>query len=403
MTTTRVILFHQHDPGMDYVGGIFTFLNTFVKHAPSDFEVNLVGVTADAAARPVGRWHRLSVAGRPLNFLPLVAANQMVRETIPLSVRLTAALRRHRGLIDFTGAVLDLHRIEPAWALRDLPNPKVLVLHAHSEDLYNPHTEVAWKKAPWLYFLMERTLIGGMTRVYIVREDAVAAYKQQYPKIADRVEFLPTWVDEDVFVSLPEAQRREQRQQLAQEHGFDPSHRLLLFVGRFEGQKDPLMLLESFRRLNGLKDRTQLVMIGEGSMEGEIRGFLSANGLEKQILLLGPRPQTEIARWMNAADSLVLSSAFEGMPRVVVEALGTGLPVVTTAVGEAPRLVSDARAGRLVQDRTPEAFSAAIADLLQQPPDREACLRQIESFTAKKILGRVYASYRDLAAQARKQ
>jgi len=396
---TRVILFHQHDPGMVHVGGIGTFLNTFIKHAPQDFEVRMVGVSSDPDARPIGRWHELEVGGRACRFFPVVSAHPNYRGKVPISVLFSWAIRQHLPQLDVVGAVLDVHRIEPLVPLRRLPNPKVLVLHAHSMDLYNPHTEVIWKKAPWLYFWMERRLIHDMAQVFIVREDAVAWYRKTYPSIAERVAFLPTWVDEDVFISLPEAQRAEQRRQLAAQHGFDPASRLLLFVGRFEGQKDPLLLLESFRRLNGLRSRSRLVMIGQGSMEASIRAFIAEHGLEDQVRVLGPQPQTDIARWMNAADCLCLSSAFEGMPRVVVESLGCGLPVVTTAVGEAPRLLQSERAGRLVHERTPEALSAAIASLVGQPPDRQACQQQIAPFTAKKILEQVYAAYRRLGAR----
>ena len=399
---TRVILFHQHDPGINFVGGIGTFINTFIKHAPADFEVSVVGVTADPETRPVGRWQRVSIGGRSCEFLPVVSAHPSRRGRVPISVLYSAALWRSRKLIDLRDAVLDFHRIEPIVPMRRAPNPKVLVLHAHMMDLYNPLCEVFWRRAPRLYFAIERALIHRMDRVYIVREDGVEWYRKHYPKLADRIEFLPTWVDEDVFVSEPEHVRAEQRAKLGAEHGFAPSDRVLLFVGRFEGQKDPLMLLESFRRLNGLRAASRLVLIGEGSMEAEMRRFIQEHQLGSQILILGPQPQTEIARWMNVADCLCLSSAFEGMPRVVVEALGCGLPVVTTAVGEAPRLVQDGGAGRLVTERTPEAFASAVGDLLRHAPDRAACHRQIESFTAKKILERVYGAYRELAQRGRR-
>jgi glycosyltransferase involved in cell wall biosynthesis len=398
---TKVLLFHQHDPGVHHVGGIGTFIDTFIKHAPADVNVRMVGVTTDPVARPVGRWQRLVVGGRDCDFLPVVAAHPGRRGRVPISIHFTAGLMRHRRLIDLDGAVLGVHRVEPLAAFRGLRNPKVLVLHAHSKDLKNPMTEVLWRKAPWLYFQIERRLIRDLAQLYVVREDGAAWYKQEYPHLADRIAFLPTWVDEDTFASWPEERRRREREQLAQIHGFNPSERLLLFIGRFEGQKDPLLLLQTFQQLtqmNGAVGPARLVMIGEGSLEGQIREFLARQGLADRVQLLAGRPQTEIAQWMNAADCLCLSSAFEGMPRVVVEALGCGLPVVTTAVGESPRLLQDPGAGRLVHDRTPQALAAGIADLLAHAPDRAACLRQIQPFTANKILEGVYQRYRELGA-----
>lgn len=397
----RLLLIHQHDPSVPHVGGIQTFLNTFIKYAPADFEILLVGVTTDERTNPVGVKRGLRVDGREFEFLPIVAAHPNQRGRVPLSVRITAALHRFRREIPWSGSVVELHRIEPAMALRGLRAPKVLFLHSHPQDLRNPKTEVVWGKFPAAYLWLERLLIGGMSRVYIVREDAVAFYRQRYPALADRIEFLPTWVDEEVFVSLPEEARARQRYQLARSWGLNPSRRWLLFVGRFEGQKDPLTLLESFRDLNGAAPEAQLIMIGEGSMEKQIRSAIAAYRLDDRVCLVPPVAQTQLARWMNSADCLVLTSAYEGMPRVVVESLQCGLPVVSTDVGETRRLIGDSVGGRLVSERTPEAFRQAVAELLKSPPSREACQRQAAPFTARKVLQPVYAAYRRLEEQQR--
>jgi glycosyltransferase involved in cell wall biosynthesis len=393
----RVVLIHQHDPGIAHVGGIGTFINTFIKFAPKDVDVGVVGVSADPTARPVGRWQRILVEGRPCDFLPIVAAHPNHRGMVPLSLRFTWALRRYRrhlGVVE--DAIIELHRIEPALALRHLGARTVLFLHAHPQDLHNPQTEVIWGRFPWAYCWLERRLINAMARIFVVQEEAASFYRARYPTLADRVAFLPTWVDEEVFASMPEAQRQQQRRQLARAQGVDPADRLLLFVGRFEGQKDPLLLLETFRQLNGLMGRTRLVMIGEGSLEPDIQAFLAVHGLTRLVRLIGPQPQSEIARWMNSADCLALSSAYEGMPRVVLEALQCGLPVVTTDAGEARRVVQGTAVGRLVRERTPQALGAAIAEVLRQRPDRAACQHRVAPYTARKILAQVYAAYREL-------
>ena len=67
----------------------------------------------------------------------------------------------------------------------------------------------------------------------------------------------------------------------------------------------------------------------------------------------------------------------------------------------APRLLQNSRAGRLVEFRTPEAMAAGIGSLLHQAPDRRACLGAIQSFTATKILERVYRRYAELGSAAR--
>ena len=397
----RVILIHQHDPSINYAGGIGTFIRTFIAHAPADLDIDLIGVTANPRMFPLGRWQQLVVGKKSFRFLPLVAAHPVHRGGVPLSLRLTMALARHQRQIDTRGAIFEFHRIEPSLAVRNLRNPKVLFLHAHMQDLYNPKTEVTWKRAPWLYFWLERRLIGAMRRIYFVREDAVPYYRARYPHLAERVRFLPTWADEGVFCSMEETERLRIKQELARAYSFHPASQLLLFVGRFEGQKNPLLLLETFRRLNGQVGNALLVLIGAGSLEDRMRSFIQQQGLQNTVRILEPRPQPEIARWMNAANCLCLSSAYEGMPRVVVEALRCGLPVVGPDVGETRRLIQTEATGRLVREQTPEALVQAVVELLRQRPNRQACQQQVASYTAAKVLAPVYAYYRQLYEQGR--
>ncbi len=392
----RIVLIHQHDPAVRYVDGIGTFLRTFIQYAPPEFDLSLIGVTGDPQRFPLRRWQTLESDGRSYRFFPLLVSDTTRRRKIPLSLRFTHLLWHCRHSIDFRNAILEFHRIEPALALQALSNPKVLFLHSHSADLRNPLSEVAWSRFPGLYFSLERKLISRMRRIYIVREDAVTHYQNQYPALAERIYFLPTWVDGNVFSALPEPERLLWKERLAHEQGFNPADRLLLFAGRFEGQKDPLLLLEAFRHLNGNFNQTVLVLMGAGALEKNLRTRIQNQGLASRVRILGPQSQRDLAKWMNAADCLCLSSAFEGMPRVVVEALSCGLPVVGTDVGETKRLIASPAVGRLVKERTPEVFSRAIEDLFKQPRDSEACQRQVSSFTAEKILSPVYDFYREL-------
>lgn len=397
----KVVIIHQHDPGAAHVGGIPTFLNTFIKYAPPGFSIELVGVTTDPAKRPVGKWREESAGGKPFRFLPVIAAQPNLRGVLPVTLRLAAGVRRHWKSLDLNDAVLEIHRIEPAMALGGVKNPKVLFLHAHSKDFYNPKTEALWGRIPGVYMWMEAGLMRPMSQVYIVREDAMEDYRKRYPFMAERISFLPTWVDEEVFVSLSEESRRSIRAELASKNKLDPKSRLLLFVGRFEGQKDPMRLLESMRLILKSLPEARLVMIGEGKMEDQIRKFIAEHHLQEEVRLLGPQPQSEIARWMNAADCLVLSSAYEGMPRVVVESLHAGLPAASTDAGEARRLIGNSVGGRIVTDPGPQAFADGVLDLLRNPPSREACREQAAPFTARKILEPVYALYERLARESK--
>ena len=393
----RILIIHQHDPAINHVGGVGTYINTFIKYAPSDFQVSLVGVTTDSKKRPLGKWQQLTLDETTFDYLPLVAAHPTYHGRVPLSLSFTWELLRKRRQIDFKNALVELHRIEPELALRDIQGcRKVLFFHTHSQDLYHKQTEVFWKHFPWAYFALEKMLIRNMAQCYSVREDLIGWYHAKYPGLIKNFIFVPTWVDEDVFRSMPEADRRQTKEDLAQQYGLDPASKWILFVGRFEQQKDPFLLLKSFQALNRQLKDTQLIMIGGGSMETEIRSWIESHHLANMISLIKPQSQSDIAAWMNASDCLALSSAYEGMPRAVLEALQCGLPVVAVDEGETARLVTSPAAGCLVKTRDPETFSQSMAWLLGETPDRAACQSAARPFGAKKILDELFASYRAL-------
>ena len=394
----RIVTIHQHDPGSASAGGISTFINSFVKYAPPDFKMTLIGVSTEPDQGPPGRWQKIRIGNKECDFLPVIAVHPALPGRVPVTLRMTWALHRYLGSEDLRGAVLVFHRIEPSWAACGMANPKVLFLHGNTKDLYNPMTEVKWARFPPLYFWLESRLICRMQKIYTVRQDAVGFYRSRYPKLSDRISFLSTWVDGEVFFPLQEGERTGLRETLARAHGFGPADPLFLYVGRFEKAKDPEFLLEAFRIVSRRLERAHLVMAGDGSLRVRLEAAIARNGLDSRVHLLGAQPPREVARWMNAADVLCLSSAFEGMPIAVLEALRCGLPVVCPRVGEVGRVIGeDAACGRVVDDRTPGALAQAMEEVFRQPRNREACSRRAEPYTAARVLGSLYRDLQELA------
>ena len=387
----KFVIIHQHDPTIPGVGGIGTFIDAFIRNSPENIEINLIGVTAQPDRYPVGQWHSVSTGKKSFLFFPLVAANPVHITFIPLTMKMLLALLHYRKHFDLQDAILEFHRIEPILAFLKCDNPMVLFLHGHNlKDFYNKNTEVRWGKIPWLYLWLEKILLPRASHIHIVREDAVNDYKEKYKRKADDISFIPTWVDETVFKSLNEEERYSLRNKLAKKCDISASSKIFLFVGRYEGQKNPIRLLEAFKLVRARYADAVLILIGDGSLKNDMKNYVQQQALTPSVLFLPAMTQQEISQWMNAADVFCLSSAFEGMPFVILEALYSGLPVVSTAVGEATRLLGNSQGGRLVTNGGAEPFANAMIDLLTNPPTREACNKQVESYTAQNILAPVY-------------
>ena len=150
----------------------------------------------------------------------------------------------------------------------------------------------------------------------------------------------------------------------------------MLSVGQLIPQKGFELVIRAIARL----PEATLAIVGEGPEAAALKRLAERLGIGGRVRFLGAMPQERLAAVYNAADVLVLASAREGYPNVLLEALACGTPVVATAVGGVPEIVRDSVAGRLIEDRSPEALAGAIRDLLADPPARAAIRAYAERF-----------------------
>jgi glycosyltransferase involved in cell wall biosynthesis len=122
----------------------------------------------------------------------------------------------------------------------------------------------------------------------------------------------------------------------------------VLFAGRLVQQKDPMLMVEIASTLKELEVDFRFQVVGEGDLKDPLREELESRGLKTKVIIHDVVPT--IAPWLAAADVLLLTSAFEGVPYTVYEAMAMGVPVVAPALaGVAEILPSDC--GRIVTPR----------------------------------------------------
>ena len=133
-------------------------------------------------------------------------------------------------------------------------------------------------------------------------------------------------------------------------------------------------------------------------MKGQVEKHISSLAMKDRVVFLGVLPQTDVAELMRISDVLLLTSAFEGMPRAAVEALACGLPVVSTNVGEANRIVKKGISGLVTDNRSPEALAKAVLDIFNSShlytPSK--CVSCIKPYLARDVLVDLYQAYQDL-------
>ena len=128
------------------------------------------------------------------------------------------------------------------------------------------------------------------------------------------------------------------------------------------------------------------MLVGCGELESYIYKIIKELGLNDVVSMLGQR--TDIYKLLSEADVFVLSSTYEGMPMTIIEAMGTGLPVISTNVGGISSMIEDNRTGILVNTDVSELASAMLKmrdEAYRDSLGKKARIKAKEEFSSKKM------------------
>jgi glycosyltransferase involved in cell wall biosynthesis len=275
----------------------------------------------------------------------------------------TESLEMRRGFPDPRG-LLRLIRLVRSWrpdiihshmihanlmarALRLLVPVPILVATIHSLYEGGP----IWMAA---YRLTNR-LVDGIT---IVSQAAADRFVNDRIVPRELLRVVPNGVDIERFQNIPAGTRETTRASLRLNGQF-----VWLAVGRFTTAKDYPTMLRAFARVVEQQPDAVLLIVGRGSLQPEAESLIRELGLERSVRLLGVRH--DIPEIMAAADGYLMSSAWEGMPMVLLEAAAAALPIVATRVGGNHELVREGVTGFLPPSRDPVALADAALRLMR--------------------------------------
>jgi glycosyltransferase involved in cell wall biosynthesis len=167
-------------------------------------------------------------------------------------------------------------------------------------------------------------------------------------------------------------------------------------VGRLERQKNHALLIRAFSVLVRSM-AARLIIFGEGSLRVALEAQRSALGLEKVIDLPGYVDNPLAA--MRAADTLVLSSHWEGLPTVAIEAMACGTQVVSTDNSAGIRaILRDREYGWITPPDDAPALAEAMAQSIQAPKNTAALTARAQDFEAGAVAGLYLSYFRQIGA-----
>ena len=161
----------------------------------------------------------------------------------------------------------------------------------------------------------------------------------------------------------------ERRGELRRELGLAPEDPLVGMIACLKPQKAPADFVEVARRVLAAEPRATFVLAGDGELRGEVEARIAQvpQGAER-IRLLGWRRDTD--RIVADLDVLLLTSRWEGLPRVLPEAMASGLPIVATAVNGSPEAVAEGETGHLAPAGDVALMASRVVELLRDPEKR---------------------------------
>jgi glycosyltransferase involved in cell wall biosynthesis len=180
----------------------------------------------------------------------------------------------------------------------------------------------------------------------------------------------------------------------------------LVYVGRLVREKGLYDALHGLKLAHARGARAQVVLVGSGPEEAQLRRFAEELGLAADVSFVKPAFGESKIKLLSDADVLILASYREGLPYALLEAMAAGTPAITTRVGAIPDVVTDGVHGLLIPPRDPEAIARAIGRLAA---DRDllarmsaACRSRIAGrFSMERLSGEIRRLYSEMCAGKR--
>ncbi len=279
------------------------------------------------------------------------------------------------------------HPIQPFWdflALRRITEilrlEKVDLVHTHSSKAgflgrwaakragvpRILHTVHGWGFYPgqfflvkWLYQALERWAAAFTEKLITVSEENKRAGLAAGIGRPEQYEVIHSGVDPKQYALNPAAALKARRL-------FKTENRpTVLILSNFKKQKSPLDVVKVAEALAPRLPNVLFLWAGDGPLLPEVKKRIQASNLKANFDLLGWRE--DIGQLFAASDVLLLTSIYEGLPRVVLQAMAAGKPVVASAVSGTPEAVQDGVSGFLHPAHETNAMTASLYSVLTQP------------------------------------
>ncbi len=323
--------------------------------------------------------------------IPLTIEPALVREINPLK-DLLALWRLTRFIKQGNYTIVHTHSSKAGilgrWAAKFAGTP-VIVHTVHGWG----HTPRQHPLVQKFYILLEKLTLPITDRLIVVSPRDIEKGTQAGIGTAANFTLIRSGIELDRF-GHPRRTAADVRAEL----GIPPQAPVLGTVTRLSPQKAPLDFVRAAAIVSKNIPACYFVMVGDGPLRPEVERLAAKLGIAERLILTGLR--RDIPELMAAFNVFGLSSLWEGLPRVLPQAMATGLPIVATAVDGNAEAVTNGENGFLTPPENPQAFAQAVIKLLHAPnlaqQMGQAGKKRAAQFGAQKMVADIAALYTKL-------
>lgn len=233
---------------------------------------------------------------------------------------------------------------------------------------------VAERRNRWHGWLDRLTNVLVKTNVCV--SNGVAKFaKEQMGLDPKKLVVIPNSVDYDRFANAKPIDRHDL--------GVPEDSTVFISIGRLEYQKGIDVLLRAIEQLQPIAANVHFLMVGDGPDRNALQSQAAQQGLSSHVHFLGRRE--DVPGLLASSTALILSSRWEGMPNVVLEAMAAGLPIVTTNVEGIEELVQHGRTGIVVPNDSPESLAEAIRRITSDSDFAATAGKLSQEFVSKQF------------------
>ena len=238
---------------------------------------------------------------------------------------------------------------------------KIVTLHGNPKKLIKQKGVIKWL----LYTFLEKITLPKCEKIVFIDSETKKDYEKDYPSLKKNFVLIPSGVDTKLFKFNRNSERDS-----------------FLFVGRLAPEKQVDKLIGEFKQLS---TKNKLLIIGSGPLENNLKNLSND---DKRIHFIGAIGHNKLPAYFSRAKGLFIFSSSEGLPLTALEALSSGVPVISTPVGELTNLLKNGKTGILIKNESLENFEKKLEKI-----NPEDCVRQAKKYSWNEIVKKLEMIY----------